>query len=108
MLEVSKASGKCAYQAAAWSHKLDNQWSQEHNKAFIVLKMALTSALVLKGPKYDGTSFIVTTDGCKDGFAGVLSQRFEWTSSKLKTQTHVHPITFASKCTSEAESRYKP
>ena len=47
-------------------------------------------------------------DGCKDGFAGVLSQWFEWTSSKLKTQTHVHPITFASKCTSEAESWYKP
>ena len=70
--------------------------------------MALTSAPVLKGPKYDGTSFIVTTDGCKDGFTGILSQRFEWTSPKLKTQTCVHPIAFASKCTSEAKSQYKP
>ena len=84
-LEVSKASGKCVYQAAAQSHKLDSQWSREHNKAFIILKTALTSAPVLKGPKYNGTSFIVTTDGCKDGFDGVLSQQFEWTSSKLKT-----------------------
>ena len=107
-LEVPKASGKCAYQAAARSHKLDNQWSQEHDKAFVVLKTALTSAPVLKGLKYDGTSFIVTTDGCKDGFAGILSQQFEWTSPKLKTQTCVHPIVFASKHTSEAESWYKP
>ena len=108
MLEVSKASGKCAYQAVAQSHKLENQWSWEHDKAFVVLKMALTSAPVLKGPKYNGTSFIVTTDGCKDGFASVLSQQFEWTSSKLKTQTHVHLIAFASKCTSEAKLWYKP
>ena len=55
-LEVSKASRKCVYQAAAQAHKLKNQWSWEHNKVFVILKTALTGFLVLKGPKYDGSS----------------------------------------------------
>ena len=70
---VSKASRKCVYQAAAQAHKLKNQWSWEHDKGFVILKTALTSFLVLKGPKYDGSSFVITTDGCKDGFVGILS-----------------------------------
>ena len=107
-LEVSKASRKCVYQAAAQAHKLKNQWSWEHNKVFVILKTALTGFLVLKGPKYDGSSFVITTDGCKDGFVDILSQCFKWISSKQKPQTHVHPITIALKCTSEAESWYKP
>ena len=53
---VSKASRKCVYQAAAQAHKLKNQWSWEHNKVFVILKTALTGFLVLKGPKYDGSS----------------------------------------------------
>ena len=80
----------------------------EHAKAFVVLKTALMSSPVLKGPKYNGSSFTITTDGCKDGFAGVLTQRFQWTSLHSNTHTQTHPIAFASKCTSDSESCYKP
>ena len=85
-LEVPKSAGKCAYQNAARSHQLQNQWSSEHDKVFVTLKITLTSSPVLKGPKYDGSSFTVTTDGCKDGFAGILTQRFEWVDSCGTTQ----------------------
>lgn len=87
---------------------MEGQWSSIHAKAFIVLKTALTSALVVKGPNYDGSPFIITTDGCKDGFAGILSQCFDWTDNCGNTHTKTHPIRFASKCTSEAETRYQP
>ena len=73
-----------------------------------MLKTALTSSPVLKGPKYNSSSFTITTDGCKDSFVGVLTQHFQWTSSCGNTHTQTHPITFASKCTSDSESHYKP
>ena len=107
-LEVPKGAGKKAYQNAARSHKLRDQWTAEHDKTFAILKLALTSAPVVKLPKYDGSPFIVTTDGCKDGFAGVLSQRFEWTDKSGNIHTRVHPISFASKRTSNSEFRYLP
>ena len=107
-LEVPKSAGKHAYQNAARAHQLQNQWSSEHDKVFVTLKITLTSSPVLKGPKYDGSSFTVTTDGCKDGFAGVLTQRFEWVDSRGTTQMRSHPIAFASKHTSDSETRYKP
>ena len=107
-LEIPKSGGKRAYQNAAHAHLLRDQWTAEHAKAFVVLKMALTSSPVLKGPKYNGSSFTVTTDGCKDSFVGVLTQCFQWTSSHGNTHTQTHPIAFASKCTSDLESHYKP
>lgn len=73
-----------------------------------MLKTALTSAPVIKGPKYDGSLFITTTDGCKDRFAGVLSQHFDWIDSHGNALTKIHPIGFASKCTSEVKTRYQP
>ena len=63
---------------------------------------------VLRGPKYDGTPFIVTTDGCKYGFAGMLTQRFTTILPNGTEQVSVHPIGFASKRTLEAEEKYKP
>ena len=60
-LEIPKSGGKRAYQNAARTHLLRDQWTAEHAKAFVVLKTALTSSPVLKGPKYDGSSFTVTT-----------------------------------------------
>ena len=59
--------------------------------------MALTNELVLKGPKFDGTPFIVTTDGCKYGFAGMLSQRHTTILANGKEVTHIHPVAFGSK-----------
>jgi len=44
----------------------------EDYQALLHLKVALTSELVLKGPKYDSTPFIITTDGCKFGFRGYV------------------------------------
>jgi hypothetical protein len=84
-LIVPKADGKQAYCNAAWAHCLADQWSPAHSKAFVVLKVVLSSAPVIKSPKYDGSHFVVTTDGCKDGFAGVLSQQFNWIDPKGNT-----------------------
>jgi hypothetical protein len=107
-LVVPKCGGKQASRNAARAHNLTNQWTAAHDEAFVVLKIALTSAPVIKGPKYDGSHFIVTTDGCKDGFAGVLSQRFKWVDKRGNSHTRIHPIGFASKRTSDSETRYQP
>ena len=107
-LIVPKTGGKQAYRNAARAHRLANQWTPAHSKAFVVLKVALSSAPVIKSPKYDGSHFVVTTDGCKDGFAGVLSQQFNWIDKKGNTHNRTHPIAFASKRTSDAETRYQP
>ena len=63
---------------------------------------------VLKGPKWDGTPFVVTTDGCKEGFAGVLAQCFKTTLPSGCTVEKLHPLAFASKRTSRAEEKCKP
>ena len=75
-LELPKLKGKAAYTKAMKSVSLQGLWSKDHDRAFLRLKIALTSEPVLKGPKYDGTPFIVTTDSCKYGFAGMLTQKF--------------------------------
>ncbi|KIM44036.1 hypothetical protein M413DRAFT_49910, partial [Hebeloma cylindrosporum] len=69
---------------------LQGKWTSTHNKAFIMLKIALTSEPVLKGPKYDGTPFVVTTDGCKFGFAGMLSQRHTTVLPNGKEVSRMH------------------
>jgi hypothetical protein len=56
------------------AHKLEGQWTDTHTQAFLDLKIAITSEPILWGPKWDGTPFIVLTDGCKEGFAGMLAQ----------------------------------
>ena len=72
------------------------------------LKIALTNEPVLKGLKFDGTPFIITTDGCKYSFAGMLSQRHTTVLKNGKEVTHIHPVAFGSKQTSETEEKYKP
>ena len=88
--------------------KLKEHWTEEHNRAFLALKAAMTAEPVLKGPKWDGTPFIVTTDGCKDALGAVLAQRFEMVLPSRKVVTWLHPIAFASKRTSKSEEKYKP
>lgn len=73
-----------------------------------MLKQALTSEPVLRASVFDGRTFIVTSDGCKDGFGAMLAQWFTETKPGGQTVRKLHPIAFASKCTSTAESRYKP
>ena len=56
---------KTIYQRVMSNFKLKDHWTDTHTRAFLDLKAAMTSEPVLKGPKWDGTPFIVTTDGCK-------------------------------------------
>ena len=72
------------------------------------MKVALTSEPILKGPKYDRTPFVITTDGFKYGFAGMLSQKFTTILPNGTTKTTTHPIGFSSKRTSPTEEKYKP
>ncbi|KAG2743046.1 hypothetical protein P692DRAFT_201664038, partial [Suillus brevipes Sb2] len=55
--------------------KLKERWKQEHTKAFLDLKTTLVSRPVPQAPKYDGSPFVVTSDGCQEGLAAVLSQK---------------------------------
>ena len=108
MVSIPKGAGKRAYCNAARAHQLSSQWNEVHNKAFVVLKIVLSSAPAVKAPKYDRSHFIITTNGCKDGFAGILSQKFMWTDLKGSKHTHTHLIGFVSKCTSDSKTCYQP
>ena len=99
---------KTIYRQVMTNFKLKDHWNKEHTRAFLTLKAALTSEPVLKGPKWDGTPFIITTDGCKDAFGAVLTQRFETVLPSGRVVKKLHPIAFASKRTSKVEEKYKP
>ena len=72
------------------------------------LKIVLTTDPVLKAPHFDGTPFIVTSDGCKEGFGAMLAQRSMEVKQGGKVVTKLYPIAYASKRTSPAEAKYKP
>ena len=74
---------------------------------FIALKAHLVSEPVLSMPCYNGTPFTLTTDGCKDIFAGVLVQQITTLFPGGKKVTRMHPITFVSKQTLVSEEKYK-
>ena len=107
---IPAGTKKHKYQQIMKAFKLMNIWMPAHTKTFMVLKARLISELVLSAPVYDGTPFILdlTTDGCKDAFAGVLAQRIKSTLPGGKEVTQLHPITFTSKRTSPSEEKYKP
>ena len=107
-VEMPEKHTKSIYRRVMSNYKLKEHWTDDHTRAFLALKAAMTSEPVLKGPKWDGTPFIVTTDGCKDAFGAVLTQRFETVLPSGKTVTRLHPIAFASKRTSKSEEKYKP
>lgn len=73
--DIPKGTGKSVYCAALHKVKLANIWMENHKKAFLGLKKCLTSDLVLQAPQFDGTPFIVTSDGCQEGFSAMLAQR---------------------------------
>ena len=107
-LELPTSKGKAAYTKAMKAYSLKEIWGRVHDQAFLRLKIALISEPVLKGPRYDGTPFIVTTDGCKYGFAGMLTQKFTTVLPNGTEKTTIHPIGFSSKRTSTTEEKYKP
>ena len=105
---IPAGTKKHKYQQIMRGFKLKDQWTAKHTKTFMDLKARLISEPVLSAPVYDGTPFILTTDGSKDAFAGVLSQRIKSTLPGGKEVTRLHPIAFASKRTSVSEEKYKP
>jgi hypothetical protein len=110
-VEVPQAAKKPVWRSAMRAFKLDPVWREEHTKCFLELKRTLLSEPVLRAPRYNEVKehpFIVTTDGSKDAFAGVLSQKMHTVLPGGKAAVRRHPIAFASKCTSPAEERYPP
>jgi hypothetical protein len=105
---VPKDCGKAAYRAALQGIKLANIWMPTHSVAFLGLKAVLTSEPVLTVPSFDSTPFIITTDGSKESFGGMLAQHFSETRPGGKIIQRLHPIAFASKHTSATEAHYKP
>ena len=105
---ITRNTSKSAYRKALLAYKLDDKWTADHDSAFVKLKAVLTSEPVLRNPRWDGTPFILTTDGCKDGFGAVLAQRFSTTLANGNTVQRIHPVAFASKRTSPTEEKYKP
>jgi hypothetical protein len=76
---IPRNAGKAVYRAALQKIKLANVWGPTQKAAFLSLKKVLTSEPVLKAPRFDGTPFIMTSDGCQDSFGGMLAQNFEET-----------------------------
>src|SRR6266481_1095411 len=68
---------KGAYKRALQATSILTKWGEEQKKAFLTLKVAVTSEPVLKVPQYDGRVFCMVTDGSKKGFGGMLCQEFE-------------------------------
>ncbi|TFK60704.1 hypothetical protein BDN72DRAFT_735275, partial [Pluteus cervinus] len=73
---------------AGW--RLGDKWTQEHTEKFLLLKAKLTTEPVLKGPRWDGEPFILTTDGCQDAFGVMLAQRFESVLPNGSTVKRIH------------------
>ena len=67
------------------------------HRTSVVVKAALTSEPVLRSPIYDGSPFVIMTDGCMTGFVGVLSQWFKMVLASRETVRRLHPVAFASK-----------
>ena len=94
---IPKGVGKATYRATLCRVKLLNIWPKMHQDAFITLKVALTSEPVLKAPHFDGSPFIVTSNGCQEGFSTMLAQQFPETKRGDKTVNKLHPIAFTLK-----------
>lgn len=85
-LESLKLKGKAADTRVMKGYSLAGIWRRGRGRA------AVTSELVLKGPTYDGTPSIITTDGCKLGFAGMCTQRFTTALPNGTEKERLHPI----------------
>ena len=99
---------KGAYKRALASSSLKDKWKDEHQRAFVTLKILLSEEPLLRSPQYDGRVFRVTTDGSGSGLAGWLSQPFEELDKNGNTVTRWYPISYCSKRTSASEARYEP
>ncbi|QRV96745.1 Retrovirus-related Pol polyprotein from transposon opus [Ceratobasidium sp. AG-Ba] len=100
-------SRKGEYKRALQNAKIE--LSEEGKRAFAELKIILTTDPILRAPVYDGQPFILTTDGSKYGFGGMLCQRWPERDTRTGRMKDVlYPIGFASKRTSRTEENYAP
>lgn len=106
--KVPHSASKSVYQRILSNFKLREHWEDKHTNAFMNLKAILLSDSVLRAPKFDGSPFTLTTDGSKEGFAGVITQEFETTAPSGRKCVKTHPVGFASKRTSKTEAKYQP
>ena len=96
-VELPEKYTKTIYRRIMSNFKLKDLWTDKLMEAFLDLKAEMTSEPVLQGPKWDGSPFIITTDGCQDAFGAVLTQKFEYTLPSGKVIRRLHPLGFASK-----------
>jgi hypothetical protein len=82
--EIPHKRGKGVYCSAMCHHTLERSWGAKEQHTLLSLKIALTQEPILKGPKFDSTPFIVTMDGSKVGFAGMVSQ---WHTTEVDGKT---------------------
>jgi transposase InsO family protein len=106
--QPEQRKGNRRYRQFLRDRDLTQYWTAKHTKAFTRLKNILLEEPTLRAPKFDGTPFILITDGSKDGFGAVLAQRFTTNLPDGETKTVTHPIGYASKRTAPVEERYKP
>ena len=107
-VSLPEKCSKTVYRRIMANHTFEERWKTRHTEAFLKLKAIMTSEPVLRGPRWDGTPFIVTSDGSKDAFGAVLAQKSTTVLTSGRTVTKLHPIAFASKRTSKTEEKYKP
>jgi len=107
-VDMPNGTKKLAYQCIMRAYKLQPHWKEEHTVTFISLKARLVSEPILITPRFDRTHFILTTNACKDTFAGVLSQKIKTTLPGSKEVIQLHPIGFTFKRTSPSKEKYKP
>ncbi|KIK35305.1 hypothetical protein CY34DRAFT_41694, partial [Suillus luteus UH-Slu-Lm8-n1] len=69
---------------------LKSRWGPRHTESFMNLKRILVEEPVLKSPRFDGIPFIITTDGCQEGFGAILSKKHTTMlpSGNVVTATH--------------------
>ena len=78
---------------------VQSQWTTECQDAFDKLDQLLTTAPVLSYPQFGANSeFVLGTDASISGLGAVLGQKQE--------DSHVHPITYASRCLQPHETNY--
>lgn len=75
------------------------EWTQECQTAFDILKQLLVTAPVLAYPRFGPSEeFVLETDASLQGLGAVLGQR--------QSDSHVHPIAYASRSLQPHESNY--
>ena len=107
-VELPDKYSEAVYRRIMANHDLKGHWKTQHTEMFLKLKPIMTSEPVLHGHRWDGTPFVVTSDGSTEAFGVVLAQISTTVLTSSKMVARLHPIAYMSKCTSKTEEKYKP